>query len=144
MPNDDMPIEETPQEIGGSVNDNSIYPNDFVSEVQEESACSDRYSPNPSFAAQILASNEEVADDLAKRDKKLDINLKKIYGIGILIVLAGWVLFVILFSWKQLEPCECKVKHVSDTVFVALLTSATANILALPAIILKYLFPNKN
>ncbi|OAV68357.1 hypothetical protein Barb6XT_01027 [Bacteroidales bacterium Barb6XT] len=37
----------------------------------------------------------------------------------------------------------CPNAHkVSDTVFIALLTSATANILFLPAIVLKYLFPN--
>lgn len=51
--------------------------------------------------------------------------------------------FVIYFSLKQLNPCDLCVRKVSDTVFVALLTSATANILALPAIILNYLFPKK-
>lgn len=155
MPNDNISVQSSTQDVDAVieedviqpspdiVDDNDDLPSDFVSEVQEESEISGRYTPNPSLAAQILASNEKVADDLEKKNKKADINLKWIYGVGILLVLIGWVLFVVLFSWRQLEPCIFKVHHVSDTVFVALLTSATANILALPAIILKYLFPHR-
>ncbi len=133
-------ISSNPNDV---IEENAESPSDFVSEVQKDADIRGQYAPNPVLAARILASNEEIADDLANKDKKVDINLKIIYGIGILLVLAGWVVFVIFFSWKQLDPCKCRVQHVSDTVFVALLTSATANILALPAIILKYLFPRK-
>ncbi len=101
-------------------------------------------APQPNFqvAARVLAANEKVADMLNKQDKQVDISLKLTYGLVILIILIIWIIFVICFSNKQLEPDPEKIKHVSDTVFIALLTTATANIIALPTIILKYLFSN--
>ena len=104
--------------------------------------------PNPEderkVAAKILAANEEVANKLKKKNQIADICLKYIYGLGILIVLGFWIGFVIKISWKQINPDPNEVHYISDTVFIALLTSATANILALPAIILKYLFPKRH
>lgn len=114
---------------------------DFLDEVHSEDN-----SPTleNAIGATILKSDEEKAKaHLSNKDKSADISLKKVYGWGILGILIVWELFVIFFSWKQLNPCDKCVHKVSDSVFIALLTTATANILALPAIILKYLFPKK-
>lgn len=114
---------------------------DFLSEVHSEDNST---TLEEAIGATILMSDEEKAERLlSNKDKSADISLKKLYGWGILLILVGWELFVITFSMKQLNPCDKCVHKVSDTVFVALLTTATANILALPAIILKYLFPKK-
>lgn len=93
------------------------------------------------LAAQILAANEEIADDLEERNKKADINLKWLYGIGILVVLGVWEWFVIDIIRSQVYATEQNIFQLSDAVLIALLTSATANILTLPAMILRYLFP---
>lgn len=95
-------------------------------------------------ASRDLEISAQMAKELENRDRSADIHLKKLYGWGILIVLAGWIGFVIYFSIQQLNPCECEVRPLSDAVIIALWTSATANILALPAIILKYLFPKRH
>ncbi len=95
-------------------------------------------------ASRALEISAQMAKELENKDRSADIHLKKLYGWGILIVLAGWIGFVIYFSIQQLNPCGCEVRPMSDAVIIALWTSATANILALPAIILKYLFPNRN
>lgn len=113
----------------------------FVEELKETNS-NDNTSAS-TYAAKLLESNEEIAKKLSNRDKNTDICLKWVYGVSIILVLAVWEIFVIYFSIKQLNPCNKCVQRVSDTVFVALLTTATANILALPAIILKYLFPKK-
>jgi len=86
--------------------------------------------------------NEKDNDlvNLAHQDKQADIDLKKMYGKVILIVLSAWVAFVIAFSIVLV----CRGYEVSDLVFIVLLTTTTANMLALPAIVLKYLFPHKN
>lgn len=119
----------------------------FVSEVeadQRQSTLQIDAENAATFAAQTLASNEVIAKRLSARDKSADIWLKWVYGIATLLILIGWEVFVICFSMKQLEPCECKVHHASDGVLIALWTSATANIVALPAIILNYLFPKRH
>lgn len=113
----------------------------FVEELKEIISYNDITASTD--AAKELESNEQIAKRLSNKDKNTDICLKWVYGCGILGILIVWELFVIFFSWKQLNPCDKCVHKVSDTVFVALLTTATANILALPAIILKYLFPKK-
>lgn len=78
--------------------------------------------------------------ELSQQDKKADINLKVIYGISVIGILVVWEIFVILFTTSQLNS---KWDKISDSVLIALLTSATANILVLPTIVLKYLFPKK-
>ena len=113
---------------------------DFLNEVHSEDN-----SPTleNTIGAKILKSDEEKAKShLSNKDKSADISLKKLYGCGILFILVVWEVFVIIFSMKQLNPCDKCVYKVSDTVFVALLSSM-GNILALPAIILNYLFPKK-
>ena len=112
----------------------------FVEELEEANP---NNIPNPIYSAKILKDNEKIAQDLSNRDKSTDICLKWVYGVSIILILVAWEIFVVMFSMKQLNPCDKCVHKVSDTVFVALLTTATANILALPAIILKYLFPKK-
>lgn len=114
----------------------------FVDEAENTptSNTPERFEEQQSRALEISA---QMAKDLENKDKSADIHLKKLYGWGILFVLVGWVLFVIYYSIQQLNPCSCKVRPMSDTVMIALWTSATANILALPAIILKYLFPHR-
>lgn len=124
--------------------DNPTSPDDFVSEVEEDQRQSTPQIDAESaarLAAQALVSNEDIAKRLSARDKSADIWLKWVYGIATLLILIGWEWFVIRFSMKQLEPCIFKVHYASDGVMIALWTSATANIVALPAIILNYLFP---
>lgn len=95
------------------------------------------------IGASSLEESEKLAAILKNRDKDADIWLKKLYGYGILIVLGLWELFVMKVICVQLNPGDLEVKPYSDPVLIALLTSATANILALPMIILNYLFPKK-
>lgn len=95
-------------------------------------------------ASRALEISAQMAKELENKDRSADIHLKKLYGWGILFVLSGWIIFVIYFSIHQLNPCRCEVRPMSDAVIIALWTSATANILALPAIILKYLFPKRH
>lgn len=127
--------------------DNLISTEDFVSEVeadqQQSTPLIDAQSA-ATLAAQALASNEDIAKRLSARDKSADIWLKWVYGIATLLILVGWEVFVIYFSIKQLNPCICEVRPASDGVLIALWTSATANIVALPAIILNYLFPKRH
>ncbi|MDR3132666.1 MAG: hypothetical protein LBU42_01410 [Prevotellaceae bacterium] len=73
-------------------------------------------------------------------DKDADISLKKTYGWTIIAVLGLWELFVIVIIAIHLGS---KAAKLSDTVLITLLTSATANILALPTIVLNYLFPKR-
>lgn len=127
--------------------DNSISTEDFVSEVeadQQKSTPRIDAQSAPTLAAQSLASNEDVAKRLSAKDKSTDIWLKWVYGIVTLLILVGWKIFVICFSIKQLNPGISEVRPASDEVLIALWTSATANIVALPAIILKYLFPKRH
>lgn len=95
-------------------------------------------------ASRALEISAQMAKELENQDRSADIHLKKLYGWGILLVLGCWIVFVIYFSIQQLNPCKCEVRPMSDAVIIALWTSATANILALPAIILKYLFPKRH
>lgn len=115
----------------------------FVSEAENTNV-----NPSPERieeqASRALEISAQMAKELENKDRSADIHLKKLYGWGILIVLAGWICFVVYFSIQQLDPCTCKVRPMSDAVINALWTSATANILALPAIILKYLFPKRH
>lgn len=115
----------------------------FLSEVESEQQESNKsVIPNAAtLAAQTLASNEGIAKRLSAKDKSADICLKWVYGIATLLILIGWEVFVIYFSIRQLNPRICEVHHASDGIMIALWTSATANIVALPAIILNYLFP---
>lgn len=127
--------------------DNPISTENFVSEIEEDQRQSTQKFDAESaarFAAEALVSNESIAKSLSARDKSADISLKWVYGIATLFILIGWEVFVICFSMKQLEPSACKVHHATDGVLIALWTSATTNIVALPAIILNYLFPKRN
>ncbi|MDE6069870.1 MAG: hypothetical protein K2F92_03185 [Alistipes sp.] len=122
--------------------DNFTSLRDFFSDV--EAAQQRDKQPNlTEMAARTLAANEKTAKDLSFKDKRADINLKWLYGIVILLILIGWEVFVIIFSFKQLNPNSLKIRPMSDAVLIALWTSATANIVALPAIILNYLFPKR-
>lgn len=117
----------------------------FVAEVESTNLNTNQSSEHiEEQASRTLEISAQMAKELENKDRSADIHLKKLYGWGILIVLAGWIGFVIYFSIQQLNPCGCEVRPLSDAVIIALWTSATANILALPAIILKYLFPNRN
>jgi len=70
----------------------------------------------------------------------VDRKLKKRYAWAILAVLYSWTLFVItIISLSAFSKIS-----LSDTILAILLTSATMNILALPAIILKHLFTNNS
>jgi len=122
-------------------NDSSIQPQDnFISEVSN-AAESGSCQISAEAANQRLVSDEQMANDLIRKEKKADINLKLIYGIVILLVLIGWEVFVVAYSCKMLNPDGTQVRQMSDAVIIALWTSATANIVALPTIILNYLFP---
>lgn len=88
---------------------------------------------------EILKKDSKIAKFIEWYDKLGDIKLKKIYGIWILIILSSWILFVIVYSFFQIFANN----HISDAVFITLLTTATANILGLPIIILNYLFPKR-
>lgn len=88
---------------------------------------------------EILSKDAKVFERLKDLDYKGDIDLKKMYGIAIIAVLGLWELFVIIFTFMQI----CPERRLSDAVLITLLTTATANILVLPTIVLKYLFPKR-
>ena len=115
----------------------------FVEEAEQQRPPNTDAARFEEKGIEMLNMSAQIAADLNNWDKAADIKLKKIYGIGILIVLGIWEVFVIVYSIIQIFYCY-KVRHVSDTVMIALWTSATANILALPAIILNYLFPKRS
>lgn len=75
---------------------------ELILPLQEEQRTPNQH--NLQNAARILAANEEVAKMLNHQDKQVDINLKLIYGVAILLILLVWIIFVICFSNKQLEP----------------------------------------
>lgn len=82
----------------------------------------------------------KLAELLQIKDKLADISLKKIYGYFILGILALWVIvvaFICITYIFQDKP------NMSDGVLITLLTTTTANILVLPTVVVKYLFPNK-
>ena len=91
-------------------------PNCSVKEFIEEIQDTQPIQHSMADSAEMLSKNEQVAKQLANQDKDTDIKLKKLYGWGILGILAIWEIFVICFSWKQLTPCDLCVKKVSDTV----------------------------
>lgn len=116
--------------------DNPTPSKDFINEVESEQIYEDCRIP-AELSAKKLSDNESLANSLERLEKKTDITLKKTYGFVILGILFLWEAFVITISCLQLKP---ELLHFSDGVLIALWTSATANILALPTIILKYLF----
>lgn len=112
--------------------------NEFIEEVKDTTS-------NDNISDVDKEENKDLKGDniawriLEQEDKKTDISLKKIYAKFIMAVLGIWEIFVIWFSYTQI--C-CPYSHkVSEAVFIALLTTATANILVLPTIVLNYLFP---
>lgn len=123
--------------------DNPTPSQDFISEVESEQRDEDCRIPTE-LSAKKLSDDEALAKELERLEKKTDIKLKRIYGIVILCILGLWEIFVIVFSCVQLNPNCCAIRHMTDTVIIALWTSATANIVALPTIILRYLFPKRH
>ena len=95
--------------------------------------CNDQCNKE-NFEEKVLILDEE----LHKKDKNVDIGLKITYGVIIGLVLIGWEIFVIYFSFTIIMCTEYKM---SDGVFITLLTTTTAHILVLPSIVLNYLFP---
>lgn len=86
----------------------------------------------------ILDKDSQIAKDLKVKDILTDINLKKVYGYCILGILSFWLLivaFICITYIFQEKP------NMSDAVLITLLTTTTANILILPTIVVKYLFP---
>lgn len=95
-------------------------------------------------ASEMLDKDYQTSIKLAKllqiKDKLADISLKKIYGYFILGILGLWVIvvaFICITYIFQDKP------NMSDGVLITLLTTTTANILVLPTVVVKYLFPNK-
>lgn len=87
----------------------------------------------------LLSDDDKRWKELKNIDKETDIELKKTYGTCILGILIGWLAFVGLIILGQVGPIYHKL---SDGVLITLITTSTANIIALPMIILKYLFPH--
>ena len=94
---------------------------------------------NDNFENKCLIEDDKEYQALLKKDKEIDIELKRHYGMSILHTLNIWVALVAFLLLLNLLP----IKGFSDSVLITLLTTTTANILALPMIVIKYLFPNK-
>ena len=86
-----------------------------------------------------LSDDDKKWNELIRKDKETDIDLKRHYGMSILHTLNIWVALVAFLLLLNMLP----IKGFSDSVLITLLTTTTANILALPMIVIKYLFPNK-
>lgn len=109
----------------------------FLSNLEEKPS---GVSPKEESILENLNNDDKRMDDLAVKDKEVDIDLKERYGNTILNILIGWLFFVGVIIFSQLGPVSHKL---SDEVLITLITTSTANIIALPVIILKYLFPKK-
>ena len=99
--------------------------------------------PELSGSYEILSKDSEIFSVIKSivsiKDRLSDIDLKRIYGWTILGVLALWVIFVIFVCIAYMfQNCP----NLSDNVLITLLTTTTVNILILPTIVLKYLFPH--
>ncbi|MBR2618848.1 MAG: hypothetical protein IKC81_06050 [Paludibacteraceae bacterium] len=94
---------------------------------------------------QLLDKDYEISQKIIElvqiKDKLADIDLKKIYGICLLVILALWIIMVAFICITYIFQDS---PHVSDTVLITLFTTTTANIVALPTLVLKYLFPIKD
>lgn len=84
---------------------------------------------------------KQTAALLENTNKITDIELKEKYGKTILNILVGWVIFV---GFLLIMHCGPIYIPLSETILITLLTTTTANVIALPTIILNYLFPNNN
>lgn len=82
-----------------------------------------------------LAAKEE--QKLRNKDQKLTINLKLCMCIWVIILVSIYlmVVFTLLFLVGYREV------YLSDTVLVAILTTTTINVLGLPFVMIKSLFP---
>ncbi len=109
----------------------------FLSNLEEKPS---GVNPKEESILEHLNNDDKRMGDLAVKDKEVDIDLKERYGNTILNVLIGWLVFVGLIIFSQLGSVSNKL---SDEVLITLITTSTANIIALPIIILKYLFPKK-
>lgn len=109
----------------------------FLSNLEEKPS---GVSPKEESILENLNNDDKRMDDLAVKDKEVDIDLKERYGNTILNILIGWLFFVGVIIFSQLGPVSHKL---SDEILITLITTSTANIIALPVIILKYLFPKK-
>jgi Fe2+ transport system protein B len=117
---------------------------DFVKHVKEENVAETTNADsaaNTYLDALSSSFQREQRFQQEMEDKEADISLKKTYGWAIIAVLGLWELFVIVIIAIHLGS---KAVKLSDTVLITLLTSATANILALPTIVLNYLFPKRH
>lgn len=88
-------------------------------------------------SAEILSKDAQIDKWVDVCDRLGDIKLKRWYGVWILVLLSLWILYMMIFSFFQLYVAS----PISDAVFITLITTTTANIIGLPIIILKYLFP---
>lgn len=117
---------------------------DFLRENAERVSNDGIDAPISKEASEMLDKDYQTSIKLAEllqiKDKLADISLKKIYGYFILGILGLWVIvvaFICITYIFQDKP------NMSDGVLITLLTTTTANILVLPTIVVKYLFPNK-
>ena len=109
----------------------------FLSNLEEKPS---GVSPKEESILENLNNDDKRMDNLAVKDKEVDIDLKERYGNTILNILIGWLFFVGVIIFSQLGTVSHKL---SDEILITLITTSTANIIALPVIILKYLFPKK-
>lgn len=91
------------------------------------------------FESESLRIDDEQWRRLKFAEKATDIDLKRMYGNSILNILTYWMVFVGFILFIHLGPLN---NPFSNEVIIVLLTTTTANIIALPIIILKYLFPH--
>ena len=113
----------------------------FLTEVESPKLPSDAHLTLSNEDDFLRKDHEAFYQFLKCKDLDGDIKLKKLYGIFILAVLGLWEIFVIFYMVFQIFICP--QERLSDTSLIALLTSATANILVLPTIVLNYLFPKR-
>ena len=114
---------------------------DFIQKIEDANTPEDHSSEyNKLDELARLRKDRQEFGNLDNKDKDQDIKLKKIYGISILCGLGIWVLFVITYMFMHFY---CPLNRLSDNVIITLLTTTTANILVLPTIVIRYLFPKK-
>lgn len=114
---------------------------DYISQVVPE--IENGAMPELSGSYKMLSKDSEIFSVIKSlvsiKDRLSDIDLKRIYGWTILGVLVLWVIFVIFVCITYMFQ---KSPNLSDNVLITLLTTTTVNILILPTIVLKYLFPH--
>lgn len=92
------------------------------------------------------AQEKRLALDTKKIEyeiRKQDMGERKAYSNKIYCLIASWLIYVGLIIFLEALGSKCGWFKLSDPVMIALITTSTASVIGLFAIVVNYLFKNK-